>query len=66
MRKSIIVSLLLLIYGLTFGTEKVELPFINEASDIRVDDTQIYIVDFPTIYILSRKDFNVIKNNGVR
>lgn len=64
MRKSLIVSFLLLIYALTFGTGVVELPFLNEASDIKVDDTQIYIVDFPTIYILSQKDFKVIKKFG--
>ena len=60
----IISCIFLMSFSLPAKEKIVPLPDIPKAQFISIDDSQIYITHTTTVYILSRKDFKLIKKFG--
>ncbi|MGD2085255.1 MAG: hypothetical protein PVH61_03640 [Candidatus Aminicenantes bacterium] len=60
------VVLLILFTNSISAVQVIPLGEVNRPISINVDDTCIYIVEFPCIYLYSLEDFKLVKKFGKR
>lgn len=64
MKTICLVIQLIFIHYIVFAAEPTAFPHLTNPEKIFVDADHIYITEFPTVYIHSRKDFKLIKRFG--
>lgn len=64
MKKLLIFILILFWFMVLFSQQRYELPDLNKAENVSVDDNQMYITENTSVYIYSLKDARLVRKMG--